>query len=71
MDGLHHYEDIVYEQQEKTRFLNKEPRSLQKSIFMMSKIKEEKKVYLRSQNSYGPHPFLFLSFYCEKRNQCI
>ena len=27
----------------KTRFLNKEPRSLQKSVFMMSKIKEEKK----------------------------
>ena len=27
----------------KTRFLNKEPRSLQKSVFMMNKTKEEKK----------------------------
>ena len=36
----------------------------------MSKTKEEKKVYLRSQTSYGPHPFvafLFLRFYCEKK----
>lgn len=38
----------------------------------MSKTKEEKKVYLRSQTSYGPHPFvafLFLSFYCEKKKE--
>ena len=30
----------------KTRFLNKEPRSLQKSVFMMNKTKEEKKKFI-------------------------